>query len=209
MVRKVQQILVLGITAALFAVPASASAWTRTARLGALPLIGDSSHRIAGSVTWDMPSEWTRSITEVDILGVRFWPSNPAPGCHALSVFTFQGAYTKAAPATRLRLAAPVRAGGALLGAGNRPGGTWRLVQNNIFAEGMPVVPGAHYVDGAALLKVGTHRYLELAFRSYSDGTCTASEVTNSNVVSGAIAFLRDANWDLRVIGKWPAGVSR
>lgn len=83
------------------------------------------------------------------------------------------------------------------------------MVQNITFADGMPVIPGAHYVDGVGLVKVGANRYLELAFRSYSDGTCTGSEIRNSNVVTGATAFLRDATSGLRVIGKWPAGVSR
>ena len=189
--------------------PTAAGAWTRTAKFGALPLIGDSAHRIAGSVTWDMPSDWTSSRTEYDIPGVRFWPSNPAEGCHALSVFTFQGVYTRLTPAKLSQSATPVRSGGFVLGSGSRSGGVWRLVQNNRFADGVPVVPGAHYVDGVALLKVGVRRYLELAFRSYSDGTCTSSEVRNSNVVTGAAAFLRDATSSLRVIGKWPAGVSR
>ena len=205
-----QLIGLLLVTAAVgLVLPTAAGAWTRTAKLGALPLNGDSAHRIAGSVTWEMPSDWTSSITEYDIPGVRFWPSNPAAGCRALSVFTFQGVYTRTAPATLARLSAPVRSGGVLIGSGARTGGVWRLVQNTTFAEGMPVVPGAHYVDGVALLKVGVRRYLELAFRAYSDGTCTSSEVRNSNVVTGARAFLRDATSSLRVIGKWPAGVSR
>ena len=199
----------VGIASVLLAAPAAAGAWSRTARLGALPINGDAKHRIAGTITWQMPSDWIRPVTEVDIPGVRFWPSNPAAGCHALSVFSFQGSYTKAAAATRVRQVVPIRRGGFLLGAGTRNGGVWRLAQNIRFGEGMPVIPGAHYVDGVSLVRVGANRWLELSFRAYTDGTCSSAEVRSSNVVSGAEAFLRDAELGLRVIGRWPAGVTR
>ncbi len=208
MSRFVKALFVLGLLC-LAVIPATAGAWTRAAQLGALPINGDSKHRLRGFVNWEMPAGWTSSIMEADIPGVRFWPSAPAPGCNALSVFAFQGTFTRLTPSARARQAVPVRQGGALLGAGSRAGGVWRVAQNVIFGDGMPAIPGAHYVDGVGIVKVGSHRYLELAFRSYSSGACIASDVTSSDIVSGAIAFVRSADARVGVIGKWPAGVSR
>lgn len=182
-----------------------ASAWTRSVDLGAARIAGDSSHRLMGRVTWQMPVSWTSTITEGDSGSFRFWPSTIQPGCLALASYSFRPVHTTQSQAKRLAAIRKPFRGGRLLASGIRAGGVWSVIRNSVMATGLPSFPGAYYVDGAGLIRVGSTTWLDLDFYAYTSGSCTVGMVDASGLIDAATAFVRDADHSLRVAGKWPS----
>ena len=189
----------------LGAAPA-ASAWTRSVELGAAPIAGDSTHRLMGSVSWQMPDSWTSTVIEGDSGGFRFWPSTIQPGCTAVASFSLRPIHSTQSQAKRLAAIRKPLKGGRLIASGTRTGGAWAIVRNSVMAAGLPSFPGAYYVDAAGLVKAGSTTWLDFTFYAYTSGSCTVPMVEASGLISAARAFVRDSNYAVRVAGKWPAG---
>lgn len=158
-----------------------------------------------GTVTWQMPDDWRVTLVEGDSGAFRFWPATLAPGCTALTAFSFAGVRSRETLTRRLSTASSPHAGGRLIGRGTRPGGGWAIVRNVRMAEGLPQFPGAYYVEGHAPLKIGSRTWLDLGFYSFTSGSCSLSTVDRSSLLVAASEFVRRSTFSLRVAGKWPA----